>query len=136
MRSREVHAVFTPEDTLCIGGHFIFNISEVIRGLVAQEEHPELTNDETPKHIFDILSDYLSRVLDERSAYHYTVDPSELNAIRVELVEYAERKPVTLGPRPTEERAAHFKRRARFIARMKKEDWVERLRKLVGDLCD
>jgi hypothetical protein len=134
MRPREVHAVFTLEDTLCVGGHFTLNISEVIRGLLAQEEHPELTNDEIPKHVFDILSDYLSRVLDERPACRYTVDAAELNAVRIELAEYAERKPVMLGQRATEERAAHFKRRAKFIARAKKEDWVDRLRVLAGGL--
>src|SRR5438876_332348 len=120
MRSREVHAVFTPEDTLCVGGHFTFDISEVIRGLLAQEEHPELTNDEIPKHVFDILSDYLTRVLDERPAYRYAVDPAEINAVRLELLEYTERKPAPLGPRATEERASHLKRRARFVARMRK----------------
>jgi hypothetical protein len=134
MRSREVHAVFTPEDTLCVGGHFTFHISEVIRGLLAQEEHPELTNDEIPKHAFDILSDYLTRVLDERPAFRYAVHAAELNAVMLELMEYVDRKPAG-GPRQTEERAAHLKRRARFLARVRKEEWMDRLRRVVGGLA-
>jgi hypothetical protein len=136
MRSREVHAVFTPEDTLCVGGHFTFHISEVIRGLLAQEEHPELTNDEIPKHVFDILSDYLTRVLDQRPAFRYVVDAAELNAVMLELMEYVDRKPVGVGSaRQTEERAAHLKRRARFLARVRKEKWVDRLKTVVGGLA-
>jgi hypothetical protein len=136
MRSREVHAVFTPEDTLCVGGHFTFHISEVIRGLHTQEENPELTNDEIPKHVFDMLSDYLTRVLDERPGYRYAVDTAELNAVMLELIEYVERK--TLGPggaRQTEERAAHLKRKSKFLARVRKEGWLERLRVVVGGLA-
>src|SRR4051794_17901688 len=75
------HAVCSPQDTLAIGGYFCLRMWEIIRGLLRDEEHPELTNYEVPEDIFRILSNFLDCVLNNQLA----VDDIELNIIWLEL---------------------------------------------------
>jgi len=118
------HAVWSPQDTLVIGGHFCLRMSEIIRGLLRDEEHPELTNDEVPEDIFRILSEYLDRVLNNQ----LVVDDTELNIIWLELQQYTRRKSIPTGPRCTEKRKAHLERRKNFLAKVRSENWLNLLR--------
>ena len=117
------HAVWSPQDTLAIGGHFCLRMSELLRGLLSDEEHPELTNDEVPEDIFETLSDYLTRVLNDQLA----VDDIELNILRLELLEYTKRKSIPVGPQSTEKRKAHLRRRKEFLLKIRSEGWLTRL---------
>ncbi|KAI9766160.1 MAG: hypothetical protein M1840_006727 [Geoglossum simile] len=119
------HAVWSPQDTLAVGGHFCLRMSEIIRGLLRDEEHPELTNDEVPEDIFGIISDYLNRVLNNQLA----VDEAELNIIWLELQQYTKRKSVPAGPQRTEKRKAHLDRRKSFLAKVKSENWLKLLQR-------
>jgi hypothetical protein len=119
------HAVWSPEDTLAVGGHFCLRMSGILRGLLRDEEHPELTNDEVPEGIFEILSDYLTRVLDNQ----LEVDDVELNTLWLELRKYTERKSIPAGPQSTEKRKAHLKKRKDFLAQVKSENWLDLLHK-------
>ncbi|KAI9763385.1 MAG: hypothetical protein M1840_000577 [Geoglossum simile] len=122
------HAVWSPQDTLVVGGHFCLRMSEIIRGLLKDEEHPELTNDEAPEDIFEMLSDYLNRVLNNQ----LMVDDMELYIIWLELREYAQKKSIPAGPQPTEMRKAHLRRRKDFLIKIKSEDWLGLLQRRLG----
>ncbi|KAI9782241.1 MAG: hypothetical protein M1839_005355 [Geoglossum umbratile] len=117
------HAVWSPQDTLAVGGHFCLRMSEILRGLLRDEEHPELTNDEAPEGIFEILSDYLTRVLNKQ----LEVDDVELNTLWLELREYTKRKSIPAGLESTEKRKAHLKRRKDFLMQIKSENWLDQL---------
>ncbi|KAI9766681.1 MAG: hypothetical protein M1840_006325 [Geoglossum simile] len=117
------HAVWSPQDTLVVGGHFCLRMSEIIRGLLRDEEHPELTNDEAPEDIFEMLSDYLTRVLNNQ----LKVDDVELNILWLELREYTKRKSIPAGPQSTEKRKAHLKRRKVFLMQIQSENWLDLL---------
>jgi hypothetical protein len=122
------HAVWSPQDTLVVGGHFCLKVSEIIRGLLRDEEHPELTNDEAPEDIFEMLSDYLNRVLNNQ----LVVDDMELNIILLELREYTQRKSIPPGPQSTEKRKAHLRKRKDFLVKIKSEDWLGWLQRRLG----
>ncbi|KAI9762471.1 MAG: hypothetical protein M1840_001231 [Geoglossum simile] len=119
------HAVWSPEDTLAAGGHFCLGMSEILRELLRDEEHSELTNDEVPEGIFEILSNYLTRVPNNK----LEVDDVELNALWLELREYTKRKSIPAGLESTEKRKAHLKRRKDFLMQIKSENWLDLLHK-------
>ncbi|KAI9766954.1 MAG: hypothetical protein M1839_004662 [Geoglossum umbratile] len=106
------------------GDGWSIRVSEVIRGLRG-EEHPESTNDEIPEDVFEMLSGYITHVLNSQLA----VDDMELKILWLELREYTKRKSILADPQSTEERKAHLKRRKGFLTKIESGDWLNLLHK-------
>src|SRR5439155_20659696 len=83
------HAVFTPENCICAGSHFLLEAS-ICRTLKVQsllERNPELTNDEAPDDIFVILQEFIERTLEG----DYLSDVGALDRFRLQLERYIDK---------------------------------------------
>ena len=59
------HAVYTPEDCLCVGGFVLNreNVSSSMSVVRTLDQHPNLTNDEAPEQTFRVYETYCKELV-------------------------------------------------------------------------
>ena len=119
-----IHAVFTEEDTVCCGGHFLTpEIMDRFVDVLGQiESDGGKTNDDVHPTFFRVLENFIRQTLNGSLG---TTNLRSLYRFHLQLRKYAAIKPRDV----TEE---YVKRRKVFIGLLRKENWINRLGQIAG----
>jgi hypothetical protein len=122
-----IHAVWTDEDSIFCGGHFLVPqvMDRFVEVLQQIELDPSRTNDVKGVEIFRLLENFISEVLGASSA---GLTRTQLEQLVLVLDKYAKQKfEADVGVRDRAE-AAHMDRRKKFLGRLHKMNWISQLR--------
>jgi hypothetical protein len=120
-----IHAVWTDEDSIFCGGHFLVpqvmdRFVDVLRQI---ELNPSRTNDVMGVDFFRLLENFILEALDSSSA---GLTRAQLEQFVLVLEKYANQKfGADIG---VEDRAAHMDRRKKFLKILYKQKWIPKLK--------
>ncbi|OJD25067.1 hypothetical protein ACJ73_03559 [Blastomyces percursus] len=129
-----IHAVWTSEDCMCVGGHFLYPpvMDRSIRMLKTLELKPYLTNDNFPVDIFKVVFGFTARLC---HSHPYHLSPQQLARYLCALEDYANTSYESYQDQDHLDRG-HMERKKIFLDLLKEEGMLERLSELVEDRMD
>lgn len=121
-----IHAVYTAEDSICAGGHFLYPavMDQAITMLKTLEVKPYLTNDNIPVDIFKVIFGFTHNLLRHDP---YEMSSQQLASYLRALEVYDEASTADTSCQDED----HVKRKEIFISRLKQENMLKRLSKLL-----
>ena len=86
------HAVYTPDDCVCAGGHFLLasTMDQTLATLGLLDCYPDLTNEDVPENMFDMLGKFIRQVI----AGTRSLTALQVDSFRLALLDY-----ITVGQR-------------------------------------
>lgn len=126
-----IHAVYTDEDSVFCGGHFLVPqiMDRFLEVLGQTEMDPHLTNDSKAVDFFQVLENFIKETLSE---YSQELTKSQLYSFILVFKDYLKLIPPI--PKKDRQEQGHLKRRKVFVAKAEKENWVAQLENKMSDL--
>ena len=123
------HAVYTPDDCVCAGGHFLLasTMDQTLATLGLLDCYPDLTNEDVPENMFDMLGKFIRQVI----AGTRRLTALQVDSFRLALLDY-----ITVGPEKTflDSHNEHLRRRAKFVRACQRGNWVQLLGEKANEL--
>lgn len=126
-----IHAVYTDEDSVFCGGHFLVPqiMDRFLEVLGQTEMDPHLTNDSKAVDFFQVLENFIQETLSE---YSQELTKSQLYSFILVFKDYLKLIPPI--PKKDRQEQGHLKRQKVFVAKAEKENWVAQLENKMSDM--